>query len=141
MTAVDNLKMNGLNISPSDTPTPRAAARCPATGAVADNDEAPVCPVTGKTTSVEPDMQEIDTELLRTSITARMSYLKDFLGFRRYDQDVLNKVAPLIYDVIPETVDRLYSKLFEFDVTKQVRLECSRWMRGADHLIGLPRTQ
>lgn len=138
MTAVDNLKMNGLTISPSDTPTPRAAARCPATGAVADNDEAPVCPVTGKTTTVEPDMQEIDTELLRTSITARMSYLKDFLGFRRYDQDVLNKVAPLIYDVIPETVDRLYSKLFEFDVTKQVWLERWRWTRGADHLIGLP---
>ncbi|KAF8916681.1 Protoglobin-domain-containing protein [Mucidula mucida] len=68
-------------------------------------------------------MQEVDPEDLRKSMQTRMTYLKDFMGFRRHDQDILNKVGPLIYDTIPPTVDRLYSKLFEFDVTKQIFMQ------------------
>ncbi|KIY67485.1 hypothetical protein CYLTODRAFT_353119 [Cylindrobasidium torrendii FP15055 ss-10] len=69
-----------------------------------------------------PSTQEIDPEELRTSIETRMAYLTDFLGFRRRDQEVLTKVSPLIYESIPDLVDKLYSKLFEFDITKQVFL-------------------
>lgn len=134
MAAVDTLNLEGLTISSSSvpedglaTPHPTTDAesplRCPVSGAHAEDGAPGVCPVTGQSElpKGDPDMQEVDPELLRTSIQTRMSYLKDFLGFRRHDQEMLNKVAPLIYETIPSTVDQLYSKLFEFDVTKQVR--------------------
>ncbi|KAJ3506249.1 hypothetical protein NLJ89_g6974 [Agrocybe chaxingu] len=143
MATVDTLKIEQLSLSsppvlpePEDrqkTPHPEPA-RCPATGAIAEDSNQTVCPVTGASApppSAEPSTQEVDPELLRTSITTRMTYLKDFLGFRRYDQDVLSKVAPLIYESIPTIVDQLYSKLFEFDLTKQVFLKRNDGFDGA----------
>lgn len=124
----DTLKLDSLNISAprlqdDGLQTPHAEkeeAKCPATGAVAS--DTATCPVTGASLPEDPTAQEIDPELLRTSINARMAYLKDFLGFGKPQQDILNKTSPLIYGSIPEVVDGLYSKLFEFDVTKQVRV-------------------
>ncbi|KAK0221017.1 Protoglobin-domain-containing protein [Armillaria nabsnona] len=132
----DTLKLDSLNISAprlqdDGLQTPHAEkeeAKCPATGAVAS--DTATCPVTGASLPEDPTAQEIDPELLRTSINARMAYLKDFLGFGKPQQDILNKTSPLIYGSIPEVVDGLYSKLFEFDVTKQIFMERNEGFDG-----------
>ncbi|KAF9069820.1 Protoglobin-domain-containing protein [Rhodocollybia butyracea] len=67
--------------------------------------------------------QEVDPELLRTSLEDRINYVKDFIMFGKADQAILNKVAPLVNDMIPQVVDDLYAKLFEFDITKQIFLK------------------
>ena len=129
MATVDTLpRIQDINLSNSESISEDGQAtphpRCPASGSLADSEDA-VCPVTGASApppDLNPSTQEVDPELLRTSIAARMTYLKDFLGFKRYDQEILSKVAPLVYESIPPVVDRLYAKLFEFDVTKQVRV-------------------
>jgi len=70
-----------------------------------------------------PQTQHIDADLLNTSLDARIAYLKAFLGFGQKQADIINKIAPLVKDLIPAVVDDIYSKLFEFDVTKQVFME------------------
>ncbi|KAJ3825546.1 Protoglobin-domain-containing protein [Lentinula raphanica] len=79
---------------------------------------------------LNPPTQEISPELLRTSLHDRINYLKDFILFRKADQDILHKVAPLVNDLIPQVVDELYSKLFEFDVTKQIFLQRNEGFDG-----------
>ncbi|TRM66363.1 Protoglobin-domain-containing protein [Schizophyllum amplum] len=95
--------------------------------------EGVTCPVTGLTATGKTcpfasagspeNLQEVDEEALRTDINARMVYLKDFVNFTRRDEDAIRKVGPLVNELIPEVVDALYSKLFEFDVTKQVFMQ------------------
>ncbi|KAL1707346.1 Protoglobin-domain-containing protein [Schizophyllum commune] len=95
--------------------------------------EGATCPVTGLTSSGKTcpfasvgspeNLQEVDEEALRKDINARMVYLKDFVNFTRHDEDAIRHVGPLINDLIPEVVDALYSKLFEFDITKQVFMQ------------------
>jgi hypothetical protein len=65
-------------------------------------------------------MQEVDEQLLRISLDARVAYLTDFIGFTSADAAVLTAVAPLVHDLIPAVVDSMYTKLFEFDITKRV---------------------
>jgi hypothetical protein len=65
-------------------------------------------------------MQEVDEQLLRISLDARVAYLTDFIGFTTADAAVLTAVAPLVHDLIPAVVDSMYTKLFEFDITKRV---------------------
>lgn len=67
--------------------------------------------------------QEIDPELLRTSLEDRVRYLRDFLNFHAHDAELIKKVGPLVYGLIPKIVDDLYAKLFEFDITKQVFMQ------------------
>ncbi len=64
--------------------------------------------------------QEVDPQLIKTSLDDRIAYLTDFLNFTSHDSDVIKKVAPLIHGMIPSIVDDLYAKLFEFDITKKV---------------------
>ncbi|KIY52768.1 hypothetical protein FISHEDRAFT_34784 [Fistulina hepatica ATCC 64428] len=75
-------------------------------------------------------MQEVDSDIIRTSVEDRMVYLKDFLNFGRADQEAIHKVAPMVNDMIPDVVDKLYSKLFEFDITKQIFLERGQGFDG-----------
>ncbi|ESK96911.1 hypothetical protein Moror_6489 [Moniliophthora roreri MCA 2997] len=75
-------------------------------------------------------IQEIDPELLRTSLEDRMAYVRDFIMFTAKDQEVLNKVAPLVHDAIPQIVDELYAKLFEFDITKKIFMERNEGFDG-----------
>ncbi|KIK59842.1 hypothetical protein GYMLUDRAFT_169079 [Collybiopsis luxurians FD-317 M1] len=74
--------------------------------------------------------QEVDSELLRTSLEDRINYVKDFIMFGKADQAILNKVAPLVNDLIPQVVDELYAKLFEFDITKQIFLHRNEGFDG-----------
>ena len=64
--------------------------------------------------------QEVDPQLIKTSIEDRIAYLTDFLNFTSRDSDVIKKVAPHVGDLIPALVDDLYAKLFEFDITKKI---------------------
>lgn len=64
--------------------------------------------------------QEVDPQLIKTSLDDRIAYLTDFLNFTSHDSEVIKKVAPLIHGMIPSIVDDLYAKLFEFDITKKV---------------------
>ncbi|KAJ3880946.1 Protoglobin-domain-containing protein [Lentinula edodes] len=93
------------------------------------------CPVSNASSSLScpisnPTTQEISPSLLRTSLPDRINYIKDFLMFGTPDQDILHKVAPLVNDLIPQVVDDLYAKLFEFDVTKQVFLKRNEGFDG-----------
>lgn len=64
--------------------------------------------------------QEIDPVLLKNSLDDRVAYLTDFVNFTSRDSDVITAIAPHVNSVIPSMVDDLYSKLFEFDITKKV---------------------
>lgn len=66
--------------------------------------------------------QAIDVELLRTSLEDRIAYLTDFLGFTSADADALALVRPLVLELIPDLVDSLFEKIFEFDITKRMFL-------------------
>lgn len=82
------------------------------TNPTSHNPESPSCPVVF--------MQEVDPVLLKTSLEDRIAYLTDFLNFTAHDAAVIKQIAPVVNDIIPGMVDDLYSKFFEFDITKQV---------------------
>ncbi|KAI0030371.1 Protoglobin-domain-containing protein [Vararia minispora EC-137] len=68
-------------------------------------------------------MQEIDPVLIRVSLEDRVRYLKDFIGFNRRDVEIIKQVAPVVSEIINDTVERLYANLFEFDITKKIFME------------------
>ncbi|TFK48107.1 hypothetical protein OE88DRAFT_1665207 [Heliocybe sulcata] len=74
--------------------------------------------------------QEVDPLLLRKSLEDRVAYLTDFLGFTSDDSDMITKVAPYVNDIIPEMVDDMYAKLFEFDITKKVFMNRNQGFDG-----------
>ncbi|EKM59249.1 uncharacterized protein PHACADRAFT_249564 [Phanerochaete carnosa HHB-10118-sp] len=74
--------------------------------------------------------QEVDPVLLKTSLEDRVAYLTDFLNFTAHDAEVIRQIAPAVNDVIPGLVDDLYSKLFEFDITKKVFMARNQGFEG-----------
>ncbi|KAK1231457.1 hypothetical protein PQX77_005437 [Marasmius sp. AFHP31] len=74
--------------------------------------------------------QEIDERLLRKHLPTRIAYLTDFLNFGMEDAEAILEVSPMIHDVIPDLVDGMYEKLFEFDVTKKVFLQRNQGFAG-----------
>jgi hypothetical protein len=67
--------------------------------------------------------QEVNEHVIRHSLDARIAYLTDFLGFTSADAEIITEVAPLVNGIIPEMVDGMYAKLFEFDITKRVFMD------------------
>lgn len=102
-----------VNRTPVPTPPAKEPATCPFPQS---------SPSHSASTLVETT-QEIDPELLKTSLEDRVRYLRDFLNFHAHDAELIKKVGPLVYGLIPKIVDDLYAKLFEFDVTKQVFMQ------------------
>ncbi|KAL1740035.1 Protoglobin-domain-containing protein [Schizophyllum fasciatum] len=100
------------------TPQAEGGDTCPVTGLTASGKTCPFASV-----GSPENLQEVDDEALRKDINARMVYLKDFVNFTRHDEDAIRSVGPLINELIPDVVDALYSKLFEFDITKQVFMQ------------------
>jgi hypothetical protein len=121
--------LSSLNINVSSSTdgqtTPRAeAAKCPVTGLTVDDDDDDECPIMHPKPAVPTVIAEpVDPELLKTSLEFRVDYMKSFIGFGPAQANIINKVAPLVTDMIPEVVDHLYAKLFEFDVTKKIFME------------------
>ncbi|KDQ59321.1 hypothetical protein JAAARDRAFT_34063 [Jaapia argillacea MUCL 33604] len=75
--------------------------------------------------------QEVDPVLIRASLEDRIAYLTDFLDFTSYDSQIVNKAAPLVNGLIPDLVDDMYTKLFEFDITKKVFMKRNQGFTGA----------
>lgn len=98
----------------SDLP---ATATCPFTGHSSPS------PNSSSTSTLVETSQEIDPELIKTSLEDRVRYLRDFLDFRARDAEMIKKLGPLVFPLIPKIVDGMYFKLFEFDITKQVFLK------------------
>ncbi|RDB22203.1 hypothetical protein Hypma_010721 [Hypsizygus marmoreus] len=135
-TKLDTLSLDGL--APPEPQfadgqmTPHAeAVTCPFSGKVAsesEDGEVAKCPVAHA--APEISIQEVDEELLKTSLEDRMVYVKDFIGFGREQHQILNKIAPLVTGMIPQVVDDLYAKLFEFDVTKKIFMKRNQGFDG-----------
>jgi hypothetical protein len=107
------------------------------------HEDVPACPVVFT--------QEVDEELLRTSLEDRIAYTTDFLNFTSKDSTIIAEIAPLVNQIIPGLVDDMYAKLFEFDITKRifmsrnsVRLPTSftslRMLAEITHYLGIRRT-
>jgi hypothetical protein len=101
---------------------------------VVSPDHADITPPRSSTSSSSEDVlppqtwpiissQEIDPVLIRKSLEARIAYLTDFLDFGLDDAIAISDVAPFVHDYIPEMVDGMYVKLFEFDITKKVLMQ------------------
>lgn len=75
---------------------------------------------TSSSSSCPVFVQEIDPVLLKNSLDDRIAYLTDFVNFSSHDSNIITSIAPHVNAVIPGMVDELYSKLFEFDITKKV---------------------
>jgi len=91
----------------SGSPTTTDSSRTPLRSVSSEN----TCPIF---------TQEIDPILLKNSLEDRIAYLTDFLNFTSHDSEVITSIAPFVNDIIPKLVDSMYSKLFEFDITKKV---------------------
>ena len=85
-----------------------------------DSSSMPLQSSTSSASSCPVFMQEIDPVLIKNSLDDRVAYLTDFVNFTSHDSDVITAIAPHVNAVIPSMVDDLYSKLFEFDITKKV---------------------
>ncbi|KDQ49568.1 hypothetical protein JAAARDRAFT_639378 [Jaapia argillacea MUCL 33604] len=74
--------------------------------------------------------QEVDPVLIRVSLDDRIAYLTDFLGFTSHDAKIISRIAPLVNGLIPDLVDDMYAKLFEFDITKKVFMQRNQGFDG-----------
>ncbi|KAJ3205317.1 hypothetical protein HDU67_008922 [Dinochytrium kinnereticum] len=66
-------------------------------------------------------MKNIDPTRLSASSADRLyrfQYVSDFIGFGKDDIAALHASAPVVGPLVPTIVDAVYSKLFEFDVTR-----------------------
>lgn len=62
--------------------------------------------------------EHIDNDLLHSDGRYRFEYLSKFLNFTSKDIETLNRWAPIVSPQIPVIVDKVYRKLFSFDLTK-----------------------
>ena len=62
--------------------------------------------------------EHIDGDRLTNDLRYRFEYLGKFLNFRPDDITILNESSPQILPTVPVIVDRVYRKLFQFDITK-----------------------
>ena len=76
--------------------------------------ETPRCPVIA--------MSHVDPSLLDSDLPTRIQFIKGFMNWSSSDADALKKIAPHVAPTIPDMVDSMYEKLFEFDITKVCRL-------------------
>jgi hypothetical protein len=107
------------------------------------HEDVPPCPVVFT--------QEVDEELLRTSLEDRIAYTTDFLNFTSKDSTIIAEIAPLVNQIIPGLVDDMYAKLFEFDITKRIFMSRNsvrppgsvaslRMLAEITHYLGIRRT-
>ncbi|EIN08029.1 hypothetical protein PUNSTDRAFT_104235 [Punctularia strigosozonata HHB-11173 SS5] len=74
--------------------------------------------------------QEVDEDLLRTSLEDRIAYTTDFLNFTDRDSKIIAEIGPIVNQFIPGMVDDMYAKLFEFDVTKKIFMARNEGFNG-----------
>jgi len=62
-------------------------------------------------------MQQIDESRLESDLAYRFKYLTDFMGFTDEDIDAIHGAAGSLAPVVPQLVDAVYDKLFQYDAT------------------------
>ena len=64
-------------------------------------------------------MRHIDERRLENDLGYRFGYLSDFMGFNAQDDEVIHSMAPELAPLVPQLVDAVYVKLFQYDATKR----------------------
>jgi len=64
-------------------------------------------------------MKVIDEARLESDLNYRFDYLAEFMFFTDEDVATIHAAAPLLAPVVPELVNAVYDKLFEYDATKR----------------------
>ena len=62
-------------------------------------------------------MKQIDEAALEQDVTARYSYLADFIAFDEQDAKLINASAGYLAPLIPAIVEKTYDKLLAYDAT------------------------
>jgi len=62
-------------------------------------------------------MQQIDETRLESDLVYRFGYLTDFMGFTAEDISVIHDAAAYLAPIVPQLVDAVYEKLFQYDAT------------------------
>jgi hypothetical protein len=65
---------------------------------------------------IEASMQHISPASLNT-LSSRVEYLRNFIGFTSDDAAVLHAAKPVVAPLVPVVVDTVYEKLLSFDIT------------------------
>src|SRR5688500_18378856 len=64
-------------------------------------------------------LRHIDDRRLESDLGYRFGSLSDALGFSAQDDEVIHAMAPYLAPVVPQLVDAVYVKLFQYDATKR----------------------
>lgn len=64
-------------------------------------------------------IKHIDENRLETDLSFRFSYVSEFMGFDAEDIETIHASAELLGPQVPELVDAVYDKLFQYDATKR----------------------
>jgi hypothetical protein len=64
-------------------------------------------------------MKKIDESRLEHDFGYRFGYLAEFIGFGPTDIQVIHSAAAALAQIVPDLVDAVYQKLFEYDATKR----------------------
>ena len=64
-------------------------------------------------------VEHIDKFRTQNDLRYRFDFLSKFIEFDQSDVNMLNTLAPIIFPLLPALVERLYKKLYSFDVTKR----------------------
>ncbi|KAL1914868.1 uncharacterized protein VTP21DRAFT_7784 [Calcarisporiella thermophila] len=67
-------------------------------------------------------MEYIDESKLESDLQYRFAYVSKFVGFGEKDIKMIKNAATFLEPLVPVIVDKVYEKLFSFDVTKKVFL-------------------
>ncbi len=62
-------------------------------------------------------MQHIDEARLESDLAYRFEYLAGFMGFSEEDIDAIHGAAEHLAPIVPQLVDAVYDKLFQYDAT------------------------
>ncbi|KAF0979672.1 hypothetical protein FDP41_001340 [Naegleria fowleri] len=69
-----------------------------------------------------PSIEHIENNKLFTDLQYRFNYVCKFVGFGEEDIKYIHESASVLAPLVPTIVDRVYVKLFSFDITKKVFL-------------------
>jgi len=62
-------------------------------------------------------MQQIDEARLESDLAYRFEYLTDFMGFTAEDIDAIHNAAEYLAPIVPQLVEAVYDRLFQYDAT------------------------
>jgi hypothetical protein len=62
--------------------------------------------------------EHIDKTRLNKDLRYRFDYISKFLDFTQHDINILNLLPPIIFPLLPNIVEKIYKKLYTFDITQ-----------------------